>query len=104
MSYLGIHVGDHGWTAQLVFYEDGVAVDVSGYDTLRMIFIKPDGTSVAKDAVLNDSNEAAIDYIVEDGVIDQPGHWLVFGRVASTSPDIELTSSEIRFIAKARED
>lgn len=79
-----IHDGDVGTTFLLtITEEDGTtAVDVSTATKLQMIFLQPDGVSVAKTAVLNTTGvDGKIKYVSEAGLIDVVGTWQVQGYV-----------------------
>ena len=79
-----IHNGDVGTTFLLtITEEDGTtAVDVSSATKLQMIFLQPDGVSVAKTAVLNTTGtDGKIKYVSETGLIDVVGEWQVQGYV-----------------------
>lgn len=96
MAYKSIHVDDFGWVAKLRIVQDETPVDISGYTTRLIIFVKPDGTEVEKTATFStDGTDGYLQYTVEDGVIDVRGSWKVRARVSHASA--ELTSNYVRF-------
>lgn len=77
-----IHVGDTNTRFILVISEDCVAIDISGYTTLNIIFTKPDGTSVTKTALfVTDGTDGEIYYATVSGDLDQAGIWRIQGEV-----------------------
>lgn len=96
MSFQNIVKDDFGQIAKvtIIDVDTGDAADVSSYSSLlQMIFTKPDGTEVTKTAgFTTDGTDGAIQYTVEDGLIDAAGKWKVRGRVQGASS--KLTSVE----------
>lgn len=103
MSWTDIHVDDYGWIGKLTLKQDGTAVDLSGYSTLQMIFIAPDGTAATKTAAFDsDGRDGIIKYTIQNGDIDAAGDWKVFARVAGGGA--EITTNFISFHVQERED
>lgn len=104
MSWTDIHVNDYGWVGKLTLVQDGVAVDISSYDTLEMIFMPPNRASaVVKTAAFDtDGTDGVVKYTVQDGDIAVAGDWKVFARISKD--ETELTSSFVHFSVKVRED
>jgi len=103
MSFDDIHAEDYGWISRLTVQQDGTAVDISGFSTKQMIFIDPSGTATTKSASFySDGTDGIIEYTVEDGLVDAPGWWKVFGRVSGGTS--EITTDYIDFQVLARED
>lgn len=72
-----IHVGDTGVSFQFtVKDQDSVAVDVSGATTKQLKFKKPGGTTVTQTAsFVTDGTDGKIEYISDDGDLDEAGDW-----------------------------
>jgi hypothetical protein len=89
MAYTDIQADDYGWIARLTLQQDGVAVDISSYTTLQLIFRDPSGTQSAKTATFNtDGTDGVLKYTVADGDIDVAGSWRVRARVAKTGVEL----------------
>lgn len=105
MSWADIHVGDYGWTGKLTLLQDGNAVDISTYTTCDIVFVKPTGVVITKEATFDtDGTNGVLACTIESNEIDVAGIWRVFARVARVEEPAEITSSYIEFEAKPRED
>ena len=78
-----IHKSDIGTTFQVtVKDEDSNVVDVSGATTKQIIFEKPDGTNLEKDASLvTDGTDGKIKYVTLSGDLSEAGCWRMQGYV-----------------------
>lgn len=77
-----LHVGDLGTSLRCTILDGSSAVNVSGANSLYLIFRKPNGTSVTKTASIVDSENGIIEYITESGFLDQTGLWRLQGQVS----------------------
>lgn len=76
MAAREIHVGDIGTAFDITMYDDTKVVDLTGYISLTINFIKPDGTCMPKVAVLKtDGTDGILRYITVLGDLDQAGTW-----------------------------
>ena len=84
MSLTHIHEGDVGteFIVQVVDAVTGDAIDLTDYTTTEIIFEKPDGTAVTKDASITDAAAGEITYVSEAGVLTPSGDWRLQGHVA----------------------
>jgi hypothetical protein len=96
-----IYASDYGWTGKLRMVQDGAAVDISSYTTRQFIFRSPSGTLKTKTAAFDtDGTDGVLKYVVESGVIDASGRWIVQVRISKTN--VELTSQELPFFVYSR--
>lgn len=71
-----IHNGDIGTIFEVTVYDGNSVVDVSGALTLQLIFGKPSGNTMTKNATLvTDGTDGKIQYITVNGDIDEDGYW-----------------------------
>ena len=62
------------------------AHDISGFSTLSIVFLKPDGTSVTKTASFKtDGTDGKISYQLLKAELDQAGWWEWWGVIESAS-------------------
>ena len=93
-----IHVGDTPTFEATLKDEDGAIVDVSSASVMQMVFNKPDGTAVVKDAALStDGTDGKIKYESTNTDIDQVGHWQVQGyaKVGSDENNSDIHAFEV---------
>lgn len=77
-----IHVGDIGTVFQITLTDCNVAVDLTGYTNLDMIFLKPDGTVVVKDAaIFGLASDGIIRYTTIANDLDQVGTWKIQAEI-----------------------
>jgi len=73
-----VHVGDIGLQFRITISDSGTVVDLSSATTKQMIFLKPDGSRLVKDADLyTDGTDGIITYNTTSGDIDVIGRWLL---------------------------
>jgi hypothetical protein len=73
-----VHVGDIGTLFGLTVMEGRHALDVSAATDKRLIFRKPDGVCVAKEASFSsDGEDGRLQYVSESDFVDQAGEWSV---------------------------
>lgn len=101
MSWENIHVDDYGWTGRLRMVQNGVAVDVSSFTTLKYVLRSPAGIVVEKTASFDtDGINGWLKYIFLVGEIDEIGEWSVEARLTKTGS--QLTSARVYFEAHRR--
>lgn len=78
-----IHVGDVGTEFVVaVTDEDGSAVNISAAAPMLIFLTKPDGTVLAKTAVLDTTGtNGLMKYVTVAGDLSAPGRWKIQGRV-----------------------
>jgi hypothetical protein len=83
MSAGEVHVGDVGTGLEVTLKDQaGEIVDISGATVKQIIFKKPDGQKVIKDATFTtDGTDAKMVYVTVAGDLDTPGAWSIQGRV-----------------------
>lgn len=84
MSKGEIHVGDAVNMIHTIKDQDDVVVDVSSASTLKIVFNKPDGTALLKDATLvTDGTDGKIKYKTSSATPDlnMAGNWERQGKV-----------------------
>lgn len=79
----GIHKDDIGTTIIVTVCDcNSAAIDISTADTKQIIFKKPSGANLTKDAdFVTDGNDGKIQYIIQEGDIDEVGTWKIQGIV-----------------------
>ena len=84
MSQQEIHVGDIGTKFEATVKDDGVVVDISAASTKQIIFKKPDGTVVPRNASLSGTGTDGKMYwtTTQATDLDQAGLWQRQGVVA----------------------
>ena len=82
-----IHVDDKNTRFIITISDsDCVAINISAYTTLNIIFTKPDGTIVTKTALfVTDGTDGQIYYATVAGDLDQSGVWKIQAYVGSGS-------------------
>jgi hypothetical protein len=81
-----IHNGDIGTIFELTVYDGSTVVDLSSALELKIIFGKPSGATLTKDASLvTDGTDGKIEYTTVNGDIDEDGYWTlqVYIRLAT---------------------
>jgi hypothetical protein len=78
-----VHVDDVGTSLRCTIYdEDGEIVDLSDATELVIKLKSPSGVTSSKSASLyTDGTDGIIEYITEDGDIDEEGKWQLQGYV-----------------------
>jgi hypothetical protein len=77
-----IHYGDIGVNFNITVMNDTVPLDVSNANDIYIIFEKPDGTDMIKNAVLiTDGTDGNIRYTTVAGDLDQIGTWQIQAKV-----------------------
>ena len=89
-----VHVNDWGTVFVITIKDEtGAVVDVSSASTKKIIFTKPNGEVLVKDAFFtNLGTDGKIQYTTEDGDIDVPGMWKIQGMIETAGG---LWSSDI---------
>lgn len=81
-----VHKGDIGTVFQCTFKDqDGSVVDLSGYTSVQIIFLKPDHTAETKDMTVTDAANGVANYTTVSGDIDQAGYWEYQGKAVIPS-------------------
>lgn len=81
-----IHVGDVGTIFEVTVTDSGVAVDISAATTKQIIFAKPDGTIVVKDAVfVGTGTDGKLKYTTIANDLDLKGDWRLQVKVVLPS-------------------
>ena len=71
-----IRLGDAGTSVVVVVREGGRHLDLSGATTKRIVFTRPDGNEVPREAgFLTDGRDGGLVYVTVPGEVDQPGLW-----------------------------
>jgi hypothetical protein len=83
MTCCDIKLGDWGTTLTFnVLYCNNTAVDISFSTSKHVIFKKPSGNKVVKDATfVTNGTDGKLQYVVESGVFDEIGVWKVQASV-----------------------
>lgn len=77
-----IQVGDVGTAFRIRVMDDGVLVDISSCTTKHIIFKKPSGAVVVKDAdFYTDGTDGYMQYVSVANDLDQAGKWKIQGYV-----------------------
>lgn len=72
----GLHENDIGAVIEITINEDGSAKDISDASTKQIKFIKPNGSSVSKDASFSDDgSDGKVRYTTVDGDLVPSGVW-----------------------------
>lgn len=72
----GTRVNDNGTKFDITVKDSGLAVDISGATVKKIIFRKPSGEKIAKDAVfVTDGKDGKLRYVVAAGDLDAAGSW-----------------------------
>jgi hypothetical protein len=78
-----LHVQDTGTVFELTVVDAGVAIDLSQASAMTILFRKPSGELMVKDAeYVSDGADGKIQYITTQDDLDERGKWLLQGRVA----------------------
>lgn len=73
-----IRVGDVGTVFSLTISDGSAAVDISSATTKQILFQKPDGTKLTKDAnFATDGSDGIITYAAIAGDLDSAGYWQI---------------------------
>ena len=80
--------------------DDGIVVDISSATAKKVIFKKPDRTTVEKDAEFDgNGTDGKLKYTTGEGDIDQPGTWQSQYYVElSTNPVVKVYSDIQSFL------
>ena len=83
----GIHVGDTGTIFRVTIQDSNeVAVDISDATGKNIIFKKPDGSNIVKDATFyTNGADGIIQYTAVSGDIDAIGAWKIQAQVTTPS-------------------
>ena len=77
-----IHLDDIGTRFEVTIKDDGVVVDISSATTKEIIFKKPDGNTLTKNAdFVNDGTDGKIDYSTVSGDLNLVGIWNIQAKV-----------------------
>lgn len=77
-----IHLGDVGTVFRVNLVDCGVAVDLTGYTALNIIFQKPDNSTVTQTATLfGAATGGVIEYTTIADDLDQTGIWRLQAEV-----------------------
>jgi type IV secretory pathway VirB6-like protein len=86
MSANEIHQNDIGTIFKATIKDDTTVVDISSATTKQLIFTKPDGTKLEKDAsFFTDGTDGILTYTTVSGDLSVVGTWKVQGYVILTS-------------------
>ena len=78
MSANEVHEGDIGTIFEVTVQDGDSAVDISGATTKQIIFEKPDGSTVTKDAAfVSDGSDGKIKHTIVSGDLDMAGRWQI---------------------------
>jgi hypothetical protein len=96
-----IHVDDVGTSFVVTLIEDGEALDVHEATTKRIIFKKPDGTLLTKEAEFASSGDEAgtdgqIECVSASGDLDQAGVWSLQAYIAFGSSRWHSDTTQFR--------
>ncbi len=99
MGLTHIHEGDIGtqFIVQVVDALTEDAIDLTAYDTLEILFQKPDGTVVTQTATLYDATNGKIKYTTVDGNLTPSGQWQLQGHVAHSGNSTDHKTEVIEF-------
>ena len=87
-----VHVSDTPIHRMTIKDQDDAAVDVSGATTKEIVFERPDGTSVTRDATfLTDGTDGIVEYQAVGGDHDIAGPWRKQAHVTIASGDWKST-------------
>jgi hypothetical protein len=83
----GVHVGDIGTDFRITIQDcDGDIIDISSATSKTIIFKKPNGSLLTKDAdFVTDGTDGLINYIVSSGDIDAAGSWKIQSQIIMPS-------------------
>jgi hypothetical protein len=77
-----IQVGDIGTAFTVIVTDNDIPVNISSCTTKHIIFKKPSGETVVKDAdFYTDGSDGYIQYVATSGDIDQTGLWKIQGYI-----------------------
>ena len=77
-----IHVGDVGTIFRVTIKDGDSIVDVSNVDSKTIYLQKPIGATLTKTAVYyTDGTDGIIQYVTEDGDLDQAGTWQIQAKI-----------------------
>jgi len=86
MSANEIHEGDIGTLFKATFKDGTTVVDISTATTKQLIFKKPSGSELEKDASFyTDGTDGILTYTTVSGDLDEIGTWKVQGYVVLVS-------------------
>lgn len=106
MSLTHIHEGDVG-TEIIVQVVDALtsdAIDLTDYDTIEIIFEKPDGTAVTKTAEFEDAATGTIKYVTVADFLSPSGVWKLQGHVAHSGNATDHKTEVVEFKVYANID
>ena len=77
-----LRVGDIGTAIKCTIKDDTTSVNLVGCEVAQLIFTKPDGTSVTRDAsFFTDGSDGVIQFVTTSGFLDQVGTWQIEGYI-----------------------
>ncbi len=80
-----MHVGDYGTTIEMTIINRQTRrpLDLATITSMYMKFEKPSGATLEKTAVMANppGNDGVIKYVVESGLVDETGKWLIQARL-----------------------
>ena len=89
MSLKGLTENDYGTVIEVEVQEDGVAAEISGFTTLEIIFLSPDGTLKTRTAAFQtDGSDGIIEYTLVTGDLNQSGEWQLQVHLANATQDV----------------
>lgn len=78
-----IHIDDIGTQFIVTIKDDDVAVDLSTATTKQLIFRKPDGTKLTKNAsFVTDGTDGKLKYVSVSGDLNEAGYWKLQAYIA----------------------
>lgn len=93
-----VHVGDVGVVFTATVKDGGSVVDISGADSVNMLFRGPGQTVDTQTASFTtDGTDGKAEYTTAAGDLDAPGAWTVQVKLNYTGPTRTLYSDFTRF-------
>jgi hypothetical protein len=94
-----IHRGDIGTVFKVTIKDSSVVVDISSSTTKQLIFKKPSGEKLEKNAsYFTNGSDGIITYTTVDGDLDEEGMWKLQGKIVLSGGNTfntDLTSFKI---------
>lgn len=77
-----IWVGDIGTIFRGTIIDSGSAIDIQSATVKKIVFVKPDGTEMEKDAAFTtDGTDGQIEYQTVSGDLSAPGVWSYYAKI-----------------------
>ncbi|MCP4012243.1 MAG: hypothetical protein GY728_03930 [Phycisphaeraceae bacterium] len=77
-----IQLGDWGSAIDVLFVENGTPLPIGGADEVLLKLKRPGRDTVEKAASIVDGDAGHARYVIEEGLIDGAGEWMVQGFVS----------------------